>query len=126
VGVDVARLLARGALQVAGVVLADELHHAAVEVTEVVRQVRVVDISEALPAELAITGEWAFAQEVVAERLGAELGDDVHRLDDVAERLADLLDSSRSFILEVDEAVGEDGAWGLHPGSVQHGGPERA
>ena len=71
--VDHARLQAGRAVQVAVVVLADQRHHPAVEVAEVVRQVGVVHVREALPAELAVAGERALAQEVVAERLGAEL-----------------------------------------------------
>ena len=85
----------------------DDRYHPAVEVAEVVRQVGVVHLREPTETELAVAGERTLAQEVIAERLGAELRDDVHRLDDVAERLADLLGRAGLLVLDVDEAVAE-------------------
>src|SRR5207302_6859320 len=95
-GVDDARLPACRLRQTAVVVLGNETDHAAVEVAEVVRQVGIVDLGEALPAKVAVAGEGTLAQEVIAEGLRAELRDEVHRLDDIAQRLTDL------FTLDVD------------------------
>src|SRR4051794_18159816 len=85
------RRLPGGPLQRATVVLGDERHHPAVEITEVVRQLAVVDLRKPAPTKLPVGWERALAQEVVAERLSGELGNDFHWLDDVAERLADFL-----------------------------------
>ena len=120
------RLLPGRALQLAPVVGVQQLDHPAVQVAEVVGQVRVVDIAELLPAELAIAGERTFTQEVVAERFRVELRDDVHRLDDVAERFADLLDVAGVLILDVNEAVAEHLARRLDARRKAHGRPQGA
>src|SRR5206468_3696733 len=99
---------------------------AAVEVAEVVGQVGVIGAAELLPAKLTVRGKRTFPQEVVAERLVAELRDDVHRLDDIAESLADLLDDARLLVLDVDEAVGEDPARRVDVGSEAHRRPQGA
>ncbi len=99
---------------------------AAVEVAEVVGQVGVVDLGEPLERELAVAAERALAHEVVAERLGRELLDDLHRLDDVAQRLAHLLDRAARLVLAVDEPVGEDLSRQRQPGRHQHRRPQGA
>src|SRR5207247_2555860 len=66
----------------------------------------------------------ALAQEVIAESVGTELADDLHWLDGVPERLADLLDGPRFLVLHVDEAVAEDLLRRLHLRGPEHRGPE--
>ncbi len=121
----------RGVNRVAAVepaveVLGAHRQGAAVDVPQVVGQVGVVDGGEPLERELAVAAERALAHEVVAERLRRELLDQLHRLDDVAQALADLLDLAGLLVLAVDEAVAEDPARQRQPGRHQHRRPEGA
>src|SRR5438445_5156914 len=101
-------------------VLRDQAHDAAVEVAQVVRQVGVITLLETFPAKVTVAGERALAHEVIAKRFGAELGNNLHRLDDIAERFTHLL------ALEINEAVTEDPARRLQAGGYEHGWPQGA
>src|SRR5262249_1144833 len=108
------------------VVLRDQPDHPAVQVAEVISQVGIVHVDESLPAEFTVSGKRALAQEIIAERLGTKLCDDIHRLNNVAEALANLLQLTGFLALEIDEAVGKDLSWRLLAGCHQHGRPEGA
>src|SRR5262249_35439305 len=70
--------------------------------------------------------ERTLPHEVIPERLGRELGDDLHRLDDVTQRLADLLNGPGLLVLDVDEAVREHLPRRLLARPPEPGRPERA
>ena len=99
---------------------------AAVEVAQVVGQAAVVGLGEPLERELAVAAERALAHEVVAERLDRELLDQLHRLDDVAQALAEFLDLAGLLVLAIDEAMPEDPQRQRHAGRHQHRRPECA
>src|SRR5262249_41630713 len=107
-------------------VLQNEARHSAIEISEVVCQIRVVDLREPVPTEFAVAGEWAFTQKVIPERLRTQAGDDLHRLNDVAESLTQFLYFARIFVLAVHEPVCEHRLRGWKIGGQEHCRPQRA
>src|SRR5262245_33129671 len=108
------------------IVLADESDAAAVKVAQVVGQVGVEDISVALLAELAIARKRTLPQKVIAKRVGAKSWNDLHRVNNVAERLAVLFALAGLFVLAIDEAVAEHHPRRLKPRGEQHRRPQGA
>src|SRR5262249_31099712 len=84
----------------------------------------IVNIGKPLPAKLAVARERALAHEVIAKSIAAELRDDFHRLDDIPERLADLLRNAGFVVFDVDEAVSENSLGFFHSCRPQHRGPK--
>src|SRR5208337_4780959 len=115
-----------GAAQPPLEVLDAHRQYSAVQVPQVVGQAAVIDVGEALERELPVAAERALAHEVEAERLGRELADQVHRLDHVAQALAQLLDLSGLLVLAIDKPVSEDLAGRLNARRHQHRRPECA
>ena len=123
--IDLGRHSARRAVQAAAVVFGDERHHAAIEVAEIVRQIGVVEVPEALPAKFAVAGKRTLPHEVIAKRSALNfvmISIGSMTLPSV------LLNFSRPGLLAlaVDEAVPKHHLRRLDPGGHEHRRPQGA